>query len=162
MILLLGACQSASNKGLKNSFSKEVIIKAKPSVVWSMLTSEKHLGQWWNKGVRLEPFVGGDFYEPWGKGQLATGKVIKLVHAESITFTWKEKNWKAGQETLCTFYIKERNGRTFLRVQHSGWSSFSDLKERQQVMNGFKKGWDYFLGKLKNYTDSLSLKGKSG
>ena len=95
--------------------------------------------------------MGGKFYEPWGKGQLATGKVLKVVPNQSIKFSWHEKYWEPGQKTICEFSLKEKNGKIVLTVTHSGWETFSDPKAQGQMIEGFKRGWDGLLAKLASH-----------
>jgi uncharacterized protein YndB with AHSA1/START domain len=133
------------------SIYKSIQLNAKKEQVWSALTSAPELGQWWNKGVRLDPRVDGDFYEPWGQGQLATGKVLDVVPGIKIKFTWQEKTWAIDQSTICVFEIIEEDRRVVLRVTHSGWDVFGSTK--LQMMEGFGKGWDFLLPKLKSYLE---------
>gem|GEM_PF-1524524 len=132
---------------------KQLILSASKNKVWSALTENKELSKWWNKGVRLEPFFGGQFYEPWGEGQLATGKVLELKKMDSITFTWHEKYWKKYENTKCTFTLKELSGTTVLEVRHSGWEIFKDSEKRARLVKGFRKGWDDLLPKLKKHIE---------
>lgn len=132
--------------------NKSLSISANKERVWSVLTDEAELARWWNKGVKLEPFVDGEFYEPWGNDQLATGKVLFVEPVENIRFTWKEKTWSDDQQTVCEFSISEEEGVTTLLVKHSGWEVFQNSKD--QMMDGFSQGWDFLLPKLKNYIES--------
>ena len=137
------------------SFEKRVEFSVSGSQLWSALTTEKELGQWWNKGVKLEPKEGGQFYEPWGKGQLATGEVLSLKPQEFIEFTWREKTWKPDQKTNCRFELKTNGTGSVLIVKHSGWESFDDPKA---MMDGFQKGWDFFLGKLQKHLANVAAR----
>ena len=62
------------------TIKKALILKASKAQVWSALTNQNELSKWWNNGVKLEPFIGGQFYEPWGENQLATGLVRKVIN----------------------------------------------------------------------------------
>lgn len=131
---------------------KSLSVRGNKEKIWSALTNETELARWWNKGVRLEAYVGGEFYEPWGNGQLATGKVLFVEPPKTIRFTWKEQAWSPEQQTVCEFSFKEGDGFTVLSVEHSGWESFQHSKD--QMMESFSKGWDYFLPKLKSYIEN--------
>jgi len=130
---------------------KSVVLKLSPFELWSILTEKEKLAQWWNKGVRLEALVGGDFFEPWGKDGLATGKVVALKPFEMMTFSWVEKYFEKSEKTICTFRLKKVPGGTKLEVIHEGWSSFKDEKKRSNLVLGFRKGWDMLLLKLEKY-----------
>ena len=152
--LIFFGCGSLGKKSTELVIYKSLSLKATKQSVWAALTEERELKQWWGKGVKLEPRVGGQFYEPWGDGQLATGKVVHVNPKEDIRFTWREKYWASpGEVTACMFTIKETKGTTDLEVAHSGWESFSDLEKRKQLVEGFHKGWDLILAKLKKYLE---------
>lgn len=140
-----------------NLILKSIVIKTTKKRLWSALTQEEELNHWWNKGVKLEPSIGGEFYEPWGDGQLATGKVIHVKILEEIEFTWQEKYWNLSEETICHFSLKEADGKTILEVKHSGWDTFKDPEYREKLIEGFKSGWDFLLPKLKKYIEESDL-----
>ena len=147
--LFLTYC-SSTPENTKPMVKKTLEIKASKDQVWSALTDEKELAQWWHEGMKLEPKEGGEFYEPWGKGQVAKGKVMAFEPQKSIRFSWQENTWKPGQISVCEFILNEDNGLTTLIVNHSGWGSFSDP---EQMAEGFNKGWDFILPKLKTYLE---------
>jgi len=93
LLLYLFSSISSADSSLKPVIYKKVILSGGVDLVWSALTDHHELEKWWNKGVKLEPVVGGQFYEPWGNGQLATGVVLKLNPLKSIEFSWREKYW---------------------------------------------------------------------
>ena len=136
-----------------NVLNKTLSLKASKEQVWSALTSENELSQWWNDGVKLEPVVGGDFYEPWGDDQLATGKVKRVITNKLIEFTWQEKYWDQSQITTCLFTIKAQGDHSILEVQHSGWNTFKDIEEKEKMIIGFEKGWDAVLSRLRDYIE---------
>ncbi len=144
-----------ANQGNENMITKTITVNVEQSVLWSALTTEEGLAKWWGANVRLEPKLHGEFYEPWGDGQLATGKVIAIAQGQMIQFTWQEKYWKPENLTSCKFSLQENNGTATLTLEHSGWESFPDLTEREKMISGFSKGWDYLLPRLKAYLESL-------
>ena len=136
----------------ENVIVKSLTLKAKQSDVWRALTTAEELGKWWGPGVRLEAVKGGDFYEPWGNDQLATGKVESVRNGSYIKFTWQEKTWQPSQITVCEFTLTHAEGATTLNIRHSGWETFTDVEARRRVIEGFKVGWDrVVLSKLKKY-----------
>ena len=158
MILLplmfnLISCLPSTKKTQTLSFEKRVEFSVNVQILWNALTVEEELGRWWNKGVKLEPKVGGQFYEPWGKDQLATGEVLSLKPQEYIEFTWREKTWAPSQKTVCRFEVRKNSSGSVLIVKHSGWESFEKPKP---AMEGFKKGWDFFLAKLKKHLSKVA------
>lgn len=149
---VLASCASMAKEPLAAAIHKSLTIRGTKEQVWSALTTDVELDHWWNKGVKLEPSVGGVFYEPWGDGQLATGIVLAVEPMRSIRFTWKERPWNPDQQTICEFSLQETNGITVLTVKHSGWEVFQNSKD--QMIEGFSLGWDSILPKLKNYIEN--------
>lgn len=149
---LLTSCTSMAKDSAKVVVVKTLNINGNKEQVWAALTKSSELALWWNKDVKLEPFMGGEFYEPWGDGQLATGKVLSVEPLKSIRFTWREKTWSADQQSFCEFYLDEKDGGTVLTVRHSGWESFAEAQH--QFADGFSKGWDFLLPKLKSYLEA--------
>ena len=151
VVLLVLSSIAFSQIDQESVISKKLILKAKKEKVWSALTDKNALSKWWHQGVVLEPYIGGKFYEPWGDNQLATGEVKNIRITEYIEFTWKEKYWASSESTICRFTLKEVNNITTLDIKHSGWETFKDEENRKKLIQGFHKGWDLLLPKLKRY-----------
>ncbi len=133
---------------------KSIPIEASKDQVWKAVTTAQGLASWWGVGVRLEPFIGGEFYEPWGDDQLATGVVVDVSLEQSIKFTWREKYFSDEQSTICAFSMSESDGKTIFRMQHFGWESFKNEQRRKELINGFNQGWDVLLPRLKKHLES--------
>jgi uncharacterized protein YndB with AHSA1/START domain len=158
LILLFLSSISSASASSENVIYKKLVIKTNKENVWSALTNKSELEQWWHKGVRLEPVIGGDFYEPWGDGQLAKGNVLDLKVHDFIEFSWQEKYWKKFEKTKCRFTIKTSGQKTILEVKHYGWQSFKDPVYRKKLIEGFNKGWDSLLPKLKKHLDNSEVR----
>ena len=133
---------------------REVMIQATAENVWDALTNSTRLGEWWQKGMKLEPFANGEFIEPWedanGNAQLATGKVKAVIPKKFIEFFWSEKSWEPDQRTICSFELSAIQEKTSLKVIHRGWDRFPP--ERASVLkSGFEAGWDALLDNLKKF-----------
>jgi hypothetical protein len=74
---------------------KEIDINTSPMKVWEALSNPMLLAKWWQEGMKLEPKVGGEFYEPWkdanGSAQLATGIVEAVIPQKYLQFSWISK-----------------------------------------------------------------------
>ena len=141
LCLSLISCSSVTKEVKSLVIEKTVSLSGDKEQVWSALTDEVELSQWWGKKVRLDPKVNGEFYEPWGDGQLATGVVLSVTPQKTIKFTWREKTWSSGQQTVCEFSIEKSSSGTLLKIKHSGWEIFGDSKN--QMVEGFNRGWDF-------------------
>ncbi len=133
---------------------KEIDVNTSPMKVWEALSNPMLLAKWWQEGMKLEPKVGGEFYEPWkdanGSAQLATGIVEAVIPQKYLQFSWVEKPWEANQKTVCSFELTEIQSMTRLSLIHSGWDRFP-AERAATLKNGFEAGWDAILNNLKNF-----------
>lgn len=145
-------------KESKKSDDIELSVKiyATAAEIWSALTDQDELEEWWSEGVTLEPKVGGKFREAWkddkGTAQLASGKVLAVKPKNEIRFSWREKDWLNDVYTECLIQIEDEKKHRLLTIVHSGWDKLPEGK-RTKLINDFKVGWGYHLQELKSYLD---------
>lgn len=148
----------APKKESKKSDDIELSVKiyATAAEIWSALTDQDELEEWWSEGVTLEPKVGGKFREAWkddkGTAQLASGKVLAVKPKNEIRFSWREKDWLNDIYTECSIQIEDEKKHRVLTVVHTGWNKLPEGK-RTKLINDFKVGWGYHLQELKSYLD---------
>lgn len=131
---------------------KDIVVSAEPREVWKTLTDPDRLAAWWQPGMIFEPHVGGRFVEPWkgadGSDQVATGTVTEVVPYEFIQFTWREKAWNEGEETVCSFRLLPIGDlQTRVLLLHSGWELFPAEKVHE-MKKAFEMGWDSLFSQL--------------
>ncbi len=71
---------------------------------------------------------------------------------KKIVYTWNSQIINA--ETTVTILISEIDGKTHLKLIHSGWENITTKDTRNQMIDGHTKGWDLrFVEKLKSVAE---------
>lgn len=131
---------------------KNLEVQAEASRVWDALTEPSVLAAWWQPGITLEPRVGGTFAKPWqdteGRDQLTTGVVTAAAPNELVQFTWRERTWRDGDETVCCFSLRPGDrGGTRVELVHAGWEVFPEA-QAAALRREFDAEWERLLGRL--------------
>jgi DNA-binding transcriptional ArsR family regulator/uncharacterized protein YndB with AHSA1/START domain len=129
---------------------QELTIRAAPHAVWQALTRD--IGAWWGRpyvhddararALRLEPSVGGRFWEDWGEGAGALYATVSGLRApEELVLAGP-----FGMSGLCwsvvSFTLAAEGGATRLRLSHRAAGEIDD--ERRAA---YHAGWEDLLGR---------------
>lgn len=137
----------------------DVSIPVPRTIVWECLTENRHIQQWWGKGVMLHPEAEGEFFEPWtdkhGKQHTTRGVVTAIEPPARLQFDWKDEGW--AHPTRVEFLLKDNDGATLLYLAHSGWDAFPDA-ERAQKVDEHRKGWRELISSFRNYCLQMAQK----
>ena len=138
-----------------DKIEKKVIINAPVSKVWKALVDPNELKEWMLMSTTFEPVAGKEFtfkaegMENWD-GYFHC-KVIEIETNKKIVYTWNAQMLKA--ETVVTILVKELDGKTELKLIHTGWENLSE-DIRKQMIESHSKGWDErFVEKLKTVAE---------
>jgi uncharacterized protein YndB with AHSA1/START domain len=134
-----------------DKIEKQVVINAPVENVWQALVDPKKLEEWMLMETTFKPVVGKEFtfkaegMENWD-GYFHC-KIKEIETNKKIVYTWNSQMINA--ETIVTILISELDGKTELRLIHTGWENIpGDM--RDQMIEGHSKGWDLrFIEKLK-------------
>ncbi|MFC7048570.1 SRPBCC family protein [Emcibacter nanhaiensis] len=137
--------------------SLTLAIKAKPATVWSCLTNNEHIANWWGEEVSLEPRVGGTFEERWldreGEERATRGTVKAVEENAKLHLTWADPEWEVETEVIITLSPTEDG--TELVLSHTGWEGFmGDLMD--SLREDHEAGWQSHLYSLKSYAERLT------
>ena len=139
-----------------DKIEKNVTINAPVQKVWEALVESKKLEEWMIMSTTFEPIVGREFtfkaegMENWD-GYFHC-KVKELEINKKIVYTWNSQIINA--ETTVTILISEIDGKTHLKLIHSGWENITTKDTRNQMIDGHTKGWDLrFVEKLKSVAE---------
>ena len=132
--------------------SIEVVIEtdAAPEKVWAALTEARHLASWFplkasNKGEGVGAKVGLS----WGEGAAWETTVTAWEPGRHVQWT-DEPMGDPPAVLVVDFHIEQARGKTIVRLVHSGFgagASWDDMYE------GTKGGWSYFMKNLAHYMD---------
>lgn len=121
---------------------KEIFINAPPELVFPFLVNAERMVEWMGATAQLDARPGGVFHVDISEKNIAHGEFVEVVPNERVVFTW---GWQGGHEygpgsTTVEITLQERDGGTFVRLQHSGLAGEGRTQHSQ--------GWEYFLARL--------------
>jgi uncharacterized protein YndB with AHSA1/START domain len=131
------------------TIEQELTIQAPPGTVFTALT--RNLSAWWGRpyvhddrrviALRLEPTVGGRFWEDWGDGDGALYASVSAIRAPEELIL----SGPFGMGGLCTsvvrFTLSEVRGRTRLALSHRAAGEIDEEREQR-----YRVGWEDLLG----------------
>ncbi len=137
---------------------KKVTIDAPVNKVWDALTDPQKLEEWMLMATTFEPVLGKKFtfkaegMENWD-GYFHC-EVKELEINKKLVYSWNSQMINA--ETIVTIVISESDGKTELKLTHTGWEKIPEAA-RKQMIEGHSKGWDLrFSEKLKEVLSSYA------
>jgi uncharacterized protein YndB with AHSA1/START domain len=136
-------------------------IKARPSIVFDVLTTPEGIASWWGPDdgpvlvAETDPRVGGRFRVCFrmldGSEHESSGEYLEVVKLERLSMSWR---WKGGAEdpgeSLVEIKLRAIAEGTELTLTHS---RLRDEESRR----GHEEGWTGALGKLERYFLSCNL-----
>lgn len=130
-------------------------VAASPSRVWEALIRP---ALWWNDGVRLDPRIGGHFFEPWNDGVVerrTLGRITEIEPPHLLAMSWKDEDWDF--ETGVTFVISGRGEGTLISLRHRGWEG-APMPQRTRLLADHREGWSRHLRNLAACAASMTGK----
>ncbi|WP_316840403.1 SRPBCC domain-containing protein [Pedobacter gandavensis] len=135
----------------------EQILDAPVSSVWAALTNNDQLKKWYFDLAEFKPEIGFDFQFYGSKDDrryLHLCKVTAVIPEKKIAYSWKYENHPG--ETEVSFELFEQEGKTRLKLSHTGIESFG-TENPDLSRASFEQGWTYILGtSLKNFIENSS------
>ncbi|MER8828848.1 SRPBCC domain-containing protein [Mesorhizobium sp. M0938] len=109
--------------------------------------------------MKLEPRIGGHFFEPWSDGVLehrTTGTITEIDPPHLLAMTWKDEEWEF--ETALTVTIVGQSGGALISLQHRGWEG-APVEERAPLISDHRGGWSRHLKNLAACAESMTDRG---
>lgn len=130
----------------------EYLLDAPLSNVWKALTVNAKMKKWYFDLAEFKPELGFEFKFYGSKDDtkyLHICKVTTVIPEKQLSYSWKYDQFPG--ETLVSFTLAESEGKTRLKLRHSGLDTFpSDNPDFSR--DSFQQGWTYILGtSLKNF-----------
>jgi uncharacterized protein YndB with AHSA1/START domain len=140
---------------------KTIEIDAPVRAVFSALTDQKELTQWWPDIGTFEPRVGGKFHftflaerhkEMGDKDHRLDGEVLEIVPNKKLVYTFiPDEEYRPDgvrpKPTVVTWSLEEvGKNRTKVTLVHSGFT-----KEMDKHFKDVTAGWSYFTARLVEY-----------
>lgn len=136
-----------------------VEINATPEQVWESLTDPHALTLWLAPEAKVQPGVGGSIYVSWGPGMEGTqqieiwepGRHLRLIedrdHPHGCEPAMEKGPKTEVHHIVCDYYIEAKDGKTVLRLVHSGFGADASWDGEYY---GTERGWKVFFETLKH------------
>jgi uncharacterized protein YndB with AHSA1/START domain len=96
--------------------------------------------------LRIEPRVGGRFYERYVDGEEHTaGHVLEWDPPRVISFTWQHDDWIAPTDVVVRFYPEDGDV-TRVELEHRAWERLGLLAVESRTT--YANGWSKVLGRF--------------
>ena len=148
------------------TIEREVQINASPATVFEVITSPKHLTEWWPDDAVLEPTPGAKGELVFGDRSSGKAQVPKLVVVEAVpprlfSFRWThpdDEDAREGNSLLVTFELAASGAGTLLRMTESGFREMGwEVAVLEQQYREHVESWDYFLPRLVDYAATVEV-----
>lgn len=115
--------------------TRDIFIKASPETVFSYLTEEDKVGQWFGEIVEIDARPGGRCYVAASSGVHTDGEFKEIIPYEKVVFTWggMTPSIPKGSTTVEITLKNEKDG-TRLTLRHY------DVATKEDV-DSFGEGW---------------------
>ena len=141
---------------MEKTVTKEFIYNTSPEKLWKALTEKEEMILWYFDLKEFKPEVGFEF-RFWGgteeRQYLHICVITGLITGRKLCHTWSYDGIE-GLTNLCFEIIPTKDGKTKLKLSHTGFETFPTNNPDLDVKN-FEEGWNSILGtSLKNYLEA--------
>ena len=123
----------------------EIPIAAPAEIVYRLLTTVDGLKRWIAADAAVEPEPGGELRWTHENGATMSGRFVELDPPRRLVFTYGWEGDLMGlppEASTVEISLEERPGGTILRLSHRGIPP--------DVVEEHRRGWVYFLGRLRD------------
>ena len=135
------------NNLLSTPITKEVLLDAPVSKVWSALTKKEELKQWCFDMEAFEPVEGFEFHfygEKDGEKFKHNCRVLRAIPGQEMKWLWSYENVPG--DTYVTFYLQPEGEKTRLTLTHEGLEKLP--QDNNYSRENFVAGWNEIIGNL--------------
>jgi len=116
-------------------------IKASVSEVWSLMSTQEGMKQWFGSDIQIDMRIGGKYrLKNPEKTQVISGEILELISPETIVLSWYEENSDWVNPTRVMFRIEETSGGVRVHVTHSGFETIGK-QGWKHTYTEYEKGW---------------------
>lgn len=116
--------------------SHEVAIDAKPETVFSYLTDESRMKEWFGEIVEADPRPGGIFHVGKHDGEHCRGQYVEVKPYEKVVFTWGGILGMEDGASTVEIKLEPKGNSTHLTLRHYN----IPLKP---AADSFNEGWEH-------------------
>lgn len=136
-------------------FVIEQVYNAPIGRVWSALTDNDKMRQWYFQLEEFKPEVGFEFSFNGGSKEKQYVHLCRITAVEpqkKLAYTWRYQDYPGNSEVTFELF-PEDGGKTRLRLTHAGLETFPN--EKDFALESFSKGWTYITGtSLKGFVEA--------
>jgi uncharacterized protein YndB with AHSA1/START domain len=137
-----------------------VDMAATPDAVWRALTDPAELTRWFPLEAHVSPGAGGRVRWSWGEPIVSEatieawepGRRLLLVEQTSLGEHVTPEEGRSTPGRVMEFTLEAREGRTVLRLVHSGFGEGADWEN--ELFDGVLRGWTFELRALRHYLEA--------
>jgi uncharacterized protein YndB with AHSA1/START domain len=133
----------------------EIVIDAPIESVWKAITDAEELTRWFVEEATVEPGVGGTIAISWGgaekgKSRIEVWEPDHKLRLAKVPSDMGAATLDAQTPMIQEYTIERRDGRTVLRLVHSG---IPDTPDWDGFYDGTNAGWPSFFRALRHYLE---------
>ncbi len=115
--------------------------------VWKAISTAEEISSWFIQ-ADFKPEVGFE-YTFTHEDTKITGKVLEADPYHNLVYTWIVGG--TGVETTVSWKLKENEGGTLLKLEHSGIAGYPSKEMATNMFDSFQKGWASCVTNLDKY-----------
>lgn len=140
------------------TIEREIHIDASPEVVFDVVSSPKHLREWWPDEAEYPPVPGGAGRIGFG-GSWVQFTVVDAEPPRRFSFRWTHEEGESaapGNSFLVVFELEPAGAGTLLRMTETGFRErgWDEAKVAAEYADHVT-GWDQFLPQLTAYAPKV-------
>jgi uncharacterized protein YndB with AHSA1/START domain len=138
---------------------REIHIDAAPEVVYEVISTPKHLREWWPDDAEVDATPGATGFVSFGEAKVVPLTVIEADPPRRFSFRWVYDDGEAATSAnslLVTFELVPSGAGTLLRFTETGFRERGwEAAVLEEHYRQHLTGWDYFLPRLVMYVARL-------
>lgn len=141
------------------SIEREIHVDASPEVVYEVVSSPKHISQWWTDDATVEATPGAVGELVWGdRADVAPIVVVNAEPPRLFSFRWCHPggNVDSADSLLVTFELVPSGKGTRVRLTETGFREMGwEAAKLAEQYREHSTGWDTFVPRLGEYLARL-------
>jgi uncharacterized protein YndB with AHSA1/START domain len=146
------------------TIEREIHVDASPEVVFEVVSSPKHLKEWWPDEAEIEPVAGATGHivfhrAPPEQAQVAPITVVDAQPPRRFSFRWVYEDAAVpgpDNSLLVTFDLEPSGEGTLVRMTETGFRERGwEAAVLEETYRDHSTGWDYFIPRLGDYVARL-------
>ncbi len=138
----------------------ETHVPLSPEQVWIRLIQNDHARQWWDPQVMIEPHLHGRVFVPWtdetGEKRVTVAAITAFEEGRRLQMDLFSQ--ELPKPMRVEFLVSpEAGGRTKIYLQHSGWETISEEKERRRKYDIHAGLWEVIIDRLGKYCSGRKI-----